>query len=214
MAVFCLLVSLTDLQDVCSAVSDLDCPGVEVSSSVEDLLGLSSSLRDSEYLKDLEEGIPASPEFTVPDSETLPVGLQVSLTTNSPVNSHPVQTPLTSHLPQVNAPSFYIQAAEEPHSSFVVTQLSPNLLSGCIIDSNNASAPAAGLSLTINLNGLLGTMETDKANTGSEDDLEKNTMDFAGDLELDSFPILVRSMSTSRRHSWGVPVSPFNPGRR
>ncbi|XP_040896037.1 rho guanine nucleotide exchange factor 18 isoform X2 [Toxotes jaculatrix] len=39
-------------------------------------------------------------------------------------------------------------------------------------------------------------------------------MDFEGEPDEDSFPILVRSMSTSRRHSWGVPVSPINLGRR
>ncbi|KAG7456749.1 hypothetical protein MATL_G00239150 [Megalops atlanticus] len=34
------------------------------------------------------------------------------------------------------------------------------------------------------------------------------------DSDPESFPILVRSMSTSRRHSWSVPVSPLEPGRR
>ncbi|XP_026013525.1 rho guanine nucleotide exchange factor 18 isoform X2 [Astatotilapia calliptera] len=40
------------------------------------------------------------------------------------------------------------------------------------------------------------------------------SMDFDGEPDLDSFPILIRSMSTSRRHSWGVPLSPINLGRR
>ncbi|MFT7798706.1 rho guanine nucleotide exchange factor 18 isoform X1 [Arapaima gigas] len=34
------------------------------------------------------------------------------------------------------------------------------------------------------------------------------------ELELGTFPLLVRSMSTSRRHSWEVPLSPIEPGRR
>ncbi|XP_051978055.1 rho guanine nucleotide exchange factor 18-like isoform X1 [Xyrauchen texanus] len=34
------------------------------------------------------------------------------------------------------------------------------------------------------------------------------------DSDTENFPILVRSMSTSRRHSWGVPVSPIDLGRR
>ncbi|XP_056303689.1 rho guanine nucleotide exchange factor 18-like isoform X1 [Danio aesculapii] len=34
------------------------------------------------------------------------------------------------------------------------------------------------------------------------------------DLDMDTFPILVRSMSTSRRHSWECPVSPIDLGRR
>ncbi|XP_072516058.1 rho guanine nucleotide exchange factor 18 isoform X2 [Salminus brasiliensis] len=34
------------------------------------------------------------------------------------------------------------------------------------------------------------------------------------DSDPESFPILVRSMSTSRRHSWDVPLSPVDLGRR
>ncbi|XP_070687927.1 rho guanine nucleotide exchange factor 18 [Pempheris klunzingeri] len=205
-------------QDACSVVSDYDCPCVEVSNSVEDLLGLSSSLRDSEYFKDLEGGIlasqsTASPVTTVPESKTVTVGLQVSLNTDSPAINQPVQTSLTTYSPQANAPSaFHIQPAEEPHHNFVVTQFSPKLLPGCVIDGGDLSGPAVGLSLTINLNGLLGSMETTTGIMGSEEVKEDTTMDLDG--ELDSFPILVRSMSTSRRHSWGVPVSPINLGRR
>ncbi|XP_037625436.1 rho guanine nucleotide exchange factor 18 isoform X2 [Sebastes umbrosus] len=204
--------------DACSVVSDYDCPCVEVSSSVEDLLGLSSSLRDSEYFKDLEGGIPASQSTastvtTVPESKTLTVGLQVSLNTDNPAIN---QTSLSTHSPQVAAPSspYYIHPAEELHQNFVVTQLSPKILPGCIIDSGDSSGPAVGLSLTINLNGLLGSMETAKGITGSEEVKEQATMDLDLEPDLDSFPILVRSMSTSRRHSWGMPVSPINLGRR
>lgn len=68
--------------------------------------------------------------------------------------------------------------------------------------------------MTINLNGLLETMETAKGITGSEGVKEQCNMDLDGEPDMDSFPILVRSMSTSRRHSWGVPVSPINLGRR
>ncbi|XP_042372648.1 rho guanine nucleotide exchange factor 18 isoform X2 [Plectropomus leopardus] len=208
-------------QDACSVVSDYDCPGcVELSSSVEDLLAL-SSLRDSEYFKDLEGGTPvsqppASTVTTVPESKTLTAGLQVSLNTDSPAISEPVQTALSTHSPQVNAPSspYYKHPTEELHQNFVVTQLSPKLLPGCIIESGDSSGPAVGLSLTINLNGLLGSMETAKGITGSEEVEEQPSMDLDGETDLDSFPILVRSMSTSRRHSWGVPVSPVNLGRR
>ncbi|XP_042272363.1 rho guanine nucleotide exchange factor 18 isoform X1 [Thunnus maccoyii] len=210
----------TEDQDACSVVSDYDCPGVELSNSVEDLLALNSSLRDSEYFKDLEGGVPASPstatiETTVPESKTLPVGLQVSQNTDSPVINQPVQTSLTTHSTQVNAPSSpsYIEPAE-PQRSFVVSQLSPKLLPGCIIDSGDSSGPAVGLSLTINLNGLLGSMEKVEAITGSEEEKEQTTVDGDEEPDLDSFPILVRSMSTSRRHSWGVPLSPINLGRR
>ncbi|KAI3368754.1 hypothetical protein L3Q82_025742, partial [Scortum barcoo] len=203
--------STNDDQDTCSVVSDYDCPCAEVSNSVEDLLALSSSLRDSEYFKDLEGGIlashiSASPVTAVPGSET----------THSHATKQPAQTSLTTLPPQVNAlsPPYCMHPAEEPHQNFVVTQLSPKVLPGCIIDSGDLSGPAVGLSLTINLNGLLGSMETPKEITGSEEVKEQPSMDLDGEPELDSFPILVRSMSTSRRHSWGVPMSPINLGRR
>ncbi|XP_056234200.1 rho guanine nucleotide exchange factor 18 isoform X2 [Seriola aureovittata] len=210
-----------DDQDACSVVSDYDCPGVEVGGSVEDLLGFSPSLRASEYFKDLEGGIPASQSTastvtTVPESKTLMVDQQVSLNTDPPAINLPLQTSLTALSPQVNAPSppYYIQPAEEPLHSFVVTQLSPKLLPGCLIDSGVSSDPSTELSLTINLNGLLGSVETAKGITGSEAVEEQTTMDFDGEPDEDSFPILVRSMSTSRRHSWGVPVSPIDLRRR
>ncbi|XP_069006634.1 rho guanine nucleotide exchange factor 18 [Embiotoca jacksoni] len=58
-------------------------------------------------------------------------------------------------------------------------------------------------------------METEKPVTGlGEVKDQAMDLDLDGEPELDSFPILVRSMSTSRRHSWGVPVSPINLGRR
>ncbi|XP_054458240.1 rho guanine nucleotide exchange factor 18-like isoform X2 [Anoplopoma fimbria] len=210
-------------QDACSEVSDYDCPCAEVNSSLEDLLCLSSSLRDSEYFKDLEGGIPAaqstaSTVTTNPESNNLTVGFQVCLNTDdNPAINQPVQTSLSTHSAQVNAPSsspFYIHPEEERHKNFVVTQLSPKLLPGCIIDSGDPTGPALGLSLTINLNGLLGSMETEKGITGSEEVTEQATMESDGELDLDSLPILVRSMSTSRRHSWGVPLSPINLGRR
>ncbi|XP_068447221.1 uncharacterized protein [Clinocottus analis] len=213
--------SINKDQDACSVVSDYDCPCADVSSSLENLLGLSSSLRGSEYFRDLEGGIPAaqltpSTVTTVPESKTLTVGLHVPLNSDSPAINQPVQTSLSTHSAQVNALSsspFYSLPAEELHQNFVVTQLNPKLLPGCIIG-GDASGPAVGLSLTINLNGLLGSMESAKGLTESEGVREQLTMDLDGEPDLDSFPILVRSMSTSRRHSWGVPVSPVNLGRR
>lgn len=202
-----------------SVVSDYDCP-CEVSDSVEDLLGLSPSLRDSEYFKDLEEEISASqltgsPATKVPESRALTLGAQASVNSNSPANSQPAQTSLTACAPEVNEapPSYYIRPAEEPHSNFLVDQLYPKL-PGCTSDSGASSGPAAGLDLTISLNGLFGTMEAPNGVSASEEVKEQNSMDLEGELDMDSFPILVRSMSTSRRHSWGVPVSPINLGRR
>lgn len=37
---------------------------------------------------------------------------------------------------------------------------------------------------------------------------------YVDDLDRDSFPILVRSMSTSRRHSSDIPLNPLALGRR
>ncbi|XP_037324974.2 rho guanine nucleotide exchange factor 18 isoform X2 [Pungitius pungitius] len=209
--------SLNKDQDTCSVVSDYDFPCAEVRSSLEDLLGLS---RDSEYLKDLEGGIPAARSTSstvtiVPRSQAPSAGLQVALNSTSAALYEPSQTSLSTHSAHVHAASsspFYIRPAEEPHQNFVVNQLNPKLLPGCIIDSGDSSA--VGLSLTINLNGLLGSMEPARGVTGSGEAKEQPAMEFEGETDLDSFPILVRSMSTSRRHSWGVPVSPINLGRR
>lgn len=206
--------SLTSLwQDACSVVSDYDCPCVEVCSSVEDLQGLSPSLRDSEYFKDLEGGALMSTVTTILENQIQQnLGSPVSLNTNRCALELSERSPLSTLPPQVTLPSFpfYNQPAEEPARSFVVTQVDPKLLPGCIIDSGDAVGPAAGLSLTINLNGLLGSMDTAKPITRQEGAMEQDSVE----TELDSFPILVRSMSTSRRHSWGIPVSPINLGRR
>lgn len=199
------------LQDTCSVVSDYDCPCADVNTSVEDLLGLSSSLRDSEYFKDLEGGNLASQSSASPESNTLTAGLQVSPNNVTPAIDQPARTSLTAHsspLPYSKHP------AEEPHHNFLVTQLSPKLAPGCIIDRSDSLGSAAGLSWRVNLNGLLKTIETPKERTGSEEVKEPPTMDFDGEPDMDSVPILVRSMSTSRRHSWGSPVSPINLGRR
>ncbi|KAG7230735.1 hypothetical protein INR49_019548 [Caranx melampygus] len=64
------------------------------------------------------------------------------------------------------------------------------------------------------MNELLESVEAAKGIMGSEGVKKQTTMDFEGDPDEDSFPILVRSMSTSRRHSWGVPVSPIGLPRR
>lgn len=188
----------TELQDASSVVSDYDCPCAEVSHSVEDLLGL-SSLRNSEFFEDLEGGIPTSQFTTFSESKTKSVDQKVSVKIDSPAISKPVQTANELSLPYL----------EEPRHNFLVTHLSPKLVPGCL--SSDSSDPAAGFSVTINLNGLLETMEPSK---GSEEVKENPTIDIDGEPDEDSFPILVRSMSTSRRHSWGAPLSPINLGRR
>lgn len=176
------------MQDRCSVVSDYDCLAVE--DSVDDL---SSSLAGSQYYKDLEGEIPTSPISTatiVPDHKTLPAS------SHSPV--------FNSHFLPFNAPS-HIVPSEQPKGSYIITQLNPKL-PGCVKDSS------VGVSLTITLNGLQESMES--TNTEIEVGSETGAMGLDGETDMDSFPILVRSMSTSRRHSWGIPVSPINLGRR
>ncbi|XP_061883750.1 rho guanine nucleotide exchange factor 18-like isoform X3 [Entelurus aequoreus] len=104
------------------------------------------------------------------------------------------------------SPSLAPPAEEAPGGTLVVTQLRPSRSPSCVTDS---SGPGVGLSLTIHLNGLLGPMETTE-NTKTK----QNTKHFTAHAEVDSFPGLARSMSTSRRHSWGVPVAPINLARR
>ncbi|XP_054608337.1 rho guanine nucleotide exchange factor 18 isoform X2 [Nothobranchius furzeri] len=208
--------SSSDDQDACSVVSDYDCPFVEENSSVEDLQGLCSSFRDSEFFKDLEGAalIPQTPASTkileckTPQS----AASQLPLNVHGPTSNQHSHTPHTIHLPQANAPSFpsYGQPPEELPHEFVGAQL----LSECVIDSSDSTGLTGDLRSTITLNGLLGSMETVKPKTGLEGVKDQAMMDFDGKPDLDSFPILVRSMSTSRRHSWGVPLSPLNSGRR
>lgn len=195
------------MQDTSSEVSDYDCP-CEVSDSAEDLLGLSPSLRDSEYFKDLEEGIPA-----IPESPGLTPGTQVPVSPDVPVDLQPVQPPLVTRLPSVGKapPSFYIHPPEETHKTPLIPQLRPKS-ADCIADDFGSFGPTFDLS--INLNGLLRMMEAPNGVSGQEAVREEHGVDLEGELEMDSFPILVRSMSTSRRHSWGVPVAPINLGRR
>lgn len=185
-------------QDTLSEVSDYDCP-CEVSDSVEDLRDLSPSLKGSEYFKDLEEGIPSLQFTTVQESLTL--GSQV------PADLRPVWTPLATLSSPVGPLAGCTQPSEEIQEA--LSQLCPKLP-----DYDPVESLGPPLDLTINLNGLLRMMETPNGVSGPKEVKEEHSMDLEGELEMDSFPILVRSMSTSRRHSWGVPVSPINLGRR
>ncbi|XP_061594293.1 rho guanine nucleotide exchange factor 18 isoform X2 [Cololabis saira] len=217
--------STSDDQDTSSVVSDHHCLSVEVSSSVEDLQAFGCSLRDSEYFKDLEGDAPVSQATPSTVTSAVPgpkaqqtVCLQVPLNRDNPTPTPLTQTSLTSlatHSPQIIAPSFpsCIQPAEEIPHSVAVVQFNPGL-PGCIIDSGVSHSPPVEISLTIKLDGQLGSMETVRPLTGIDGAQDQPTMDLDGEPDLDSFPILVRSMSTSRRHSWGVPLSPSTPGRR
>lgn len=170
---------------------------------MEDLLGLSPSLRHSEYFKDLEGGIPSSHLTNVDEAQSLTFEKQV------PSDLQPVQTPPAISFTPVHYPLPHrsIQPAEEIQET--LSQLRPKLL-----DYDAVVSLDPPLDLTIHLNGLLKMMETPNGVSRRDEVKQEHSVDLEGELDLDSFPILVRSMSTSRRHSWGVPVSPINLGRR
>ncbi|XP_061739116.1 rho guanine nucleotide exchange factor 18 isoform X4 [Nerophis ophidion] len=104
------------------------------------------------------------------------------------------------------SPSLAPPAEAAPGGTVVVTQLRPTRSPSCVMDS---TGPGVQLSWTIHLDGLLGAMETTESTK-----TKQNSKRFTGHAEVDSFPGLARSMSMSRRHSWGVPVSPINLARR
>uniref|UniRef100_A0A3P9LNN6 Rho/rac guanine nucleotide exchange factor (GEF) 18b n=1 Tax=Oryzias latipes TaxID=8090 RepID=A0A3P9LNN6_ORYLA len=183
----------SDDQDTSSVVSDYDLPCMEGSSSVEDLLDLSFSLRCSEYFKDLEGDSAASQSPAADPRE--------SENADSPAVNKPSASSVTTGLSPVNAPSF--PSFQQPAQELPFNLKVPHFSAGNPIDSGLS---AAHPSLKTDVNGPLDIKETGQKN--------QPTMDSDGELELDSFPILVRSMSTSRRHSWGVPLSPVNSGRR
>ncbi|XP_024135061.1 rho guanine nucleotide exchange factor 18 isoform X2 [Oryzias melastigma] len=166
---------------------------MEGGSSVEDLLNLSFSLRGSEFFKDLEGD--SSPAADPRESEDA----------DSPAVNKPSASSLTTGFSPVNAPSFpsFQQPAQELPFNFVVPHFIPD---------SSLTAAAAHPSLKTDV--PLEIEEAGRKITQLEERKDRPAMDSDGELDLDSFPILVRSMSTSRRHSWGVPLSPINSGRR
>lgn len=183
---------------------------------MEDLQGLSPSLTDSEYFRDLEGATLTSrtPASTGIKSQQ-PVDSQLLSNTDSPTTDRPTQTSLTTHCTHVDAtPLPFCSQPPEELPSDLVTQLSLELLSGCLLDGGDSADPSLHLNLTLTPNGQLGSLETVKPTTGLEGIKDQAMMDLDGEPDLDSLPILVRSMSTSRRHSWGIPLSPISSDRR
>ncbi|XP_048038677.1 rho guanine nucleotide exchange factor 18 isoform X3 [Megalobrama amblycephala] len=140
-------------------------------SSEEDLLDLCSSLRDSEYFRDLQLGSTDQPDvqlpfLTAPDKGPTPLVPPVS---TSESGSRQDSTEFHTHqLDQIDHTGIF--AGGEAMDRLVA-----------IRSSEYQDYPE---------------FEQDE------------------DSDSDNFPILVRSMSTSRRHSWEAPVSPIDLGRR
>ncbi|XP_076879925.1 rho guanine nucleotide exchange factor 18 isoform X2 [Brachyhypopomus gauderio] len=148
---------------------NFECSGQD--SSVEDLLDLNSSLRDSEYFRDLHAG---------PGVDLSPSENQLSILI-TPVSESQDTPPLFTH--PVPSCDLY-----HPQRSEMVSQSHGNI---------DLLADQAD------------TVAVDPAVCADEPGLK-----LEGDPSMESFPILVRSMSTSRRHSWDVPLSPIDLGRR
>nr|XP_046156088.1 rho guanine nucleotide exchange factor 18-like isoform X1 [Oncorhynchus gorbuscha] len=172
--------------------SDYENPSLDedVDSSVEDLLGLSCSFIDSNYYKDHQgvHSVSAAPE-TSPSTLGFPSRYRDSPQHSSQLHPNPHPYPY---------PYQETENKSIPHHTIVVTQFNPNLLqSGSAMDGYNSESvdPVGVVTTMVNLNG-----------PGGQGDMM--------DSDRESFPILIRSMSTSRRHSLGMPMSPIDLGRR
>lgn len=141
-------------------------------SSEEDLLDLCSSLRDSEYFRDLQLG-----SIEPPDTRLL-------------VLTAPVSAPLVP-------PAFTPESGSRQNS----TEFNTHQLFQTDLTVISTGGEAMDRLVAIR------NSEQKEFQDCPESDQDE-------DSDTDNFPTLVRSMSTSRRHSWGVPVSPIDLGRR
>ncbi|KAK6313700.1 hypothetical protein J4Q44_G00151590 [Coregonus suidteri] len=166
--------------------SDYENPSLDedVDVSVVDLMGLSCSSTDSNYYKD-HQGVHSV--SAAPETSPPALGFPGRYRDSPQHSSQPNPHPYQE-----------TENRSIPHRTIVVTQFNPNLLqSGGAMDGYNSESvdPLVVVSTMVNLNGPRG---------------QGDVMD----SDPESFPILVRSMSTSRRHSCGMPLSPINLGRR
>ncbi|XP_043078480.1 rho guanine nucleotide exchange factor 18 isoform X3 [Puntigrus tetrazona] len=139
-------------------------------SSEEDLLDLCSSLRDSEYFRDLQLGSAEPPD---------------------------TQLPVLS----ISAPSVPPASTSEIGSRQTSTEFNTHQLFQT--DDTVISTGGEAMDRLVAIR-----------NSEPKDFQDYPESDQDEDSDTDNFPILVRSMSTSRRHSWEVPVSPIDLGRR
>ncbi|XP_067252524.1 rho guanine nucleotide exchange factor 18 isoform X2 [Chanodichthys erythropterus] len=140
-------------------------------SSEEDLLDLCSSLRDSEYFRDLQLGSIDQPDVQLPFLTAPDKG----------------PTPL---LPPVSTSE---SGSRQDSTEFHTHQLDQ-------IDHTGIFAGGEAMDRLV----AIRSSEYQDYPEFEQDE----------DSDSDNFPILVRSMSTSRRHSWEAPVSPIDLGRR
>lgn len=156
-------------------------------SSAEDLLNLDASLRDSEFYKDLQ------PE-PVSSSQPPPTTVSIVIT---PVGEHPLSP--TLHVYQIVDQGSYPEPAVAAASySQLPWHFSSNMEQQ---SSDSGEQPTVTVNTTVQLGDTMAP-EVPKYN------------DSPHDSDPDNIPMLVRSMSTSRRHSWEAPISPIDLGRR
>ncbi|XP_062411827.1 rho guanine nucleotide exchange factor 18 isoform X2 [Sardina pilchardus] len=180
--------SLTEEQSPSSTESDYENPGQDVDSSTEDLLNLDASLRDSEFFRDLQ---PEPVTSQGPPTTALSIVI-------TPVGEHTLNP--TLHVYQIVDQGS--RTTDPAASSY--GQLNWQFSSNMEQQHSDAEEPT----VTVNTTVQLGDPEAPEAPTASE------PLDYSDPENPDNIPMLVRSMSTSRRHSWGTPVSPIDLGRR
>ncbi|XP_031431015.1 rho guanine nucleotide exchange factor 18 isoform X2 [Clupea harengus] len=183
--------SLTEEQSPSSTESDYENPGQDVDSSAEDLLNLNSSLRGSEFFRDLQ------PEPIT--SQTPPTAVSIVIT---PVGEHSLSP--TLHVYQIVDKGSY-QGPVASNYSQLPWQFSSSM--------ENQQSDSEQPTVTVNTTVQLG----DPGDPEAQEALEAPEGPEAPELhdsDPDNIPMLVRSMSTSRRHSCGLPVSPIDLGRR
>ncbi|KAG9350664.1 hypothetical protein JZ751_024553 [Albula glossodonta] len=174
--------TMTEEKDASSPESDYEDPNLEVDSSLDDILCLGSSLRGTEFFRDLEGGDVGQVEirFSAP-----------RLARSSPVSTHHLSPGMHFHH---TANSSSCPGSLSSHDSPAHTPPMYPATGSMDVQQSEAKVPTAPNDPPVHL--------TDPGGGRG------------GDSDPESFPILVRSMSTSRRHSWEVPVSPLDPGRR
>ncbi|KAL2089631.1 hypothetical protein ACEWY4_014319 [Coilia grayii] len=180
-------VFFTEEQSPSSTESDYENPRQEVESSAEDLLDFNPSLRDSEFFRDLHPDHTASK--TAP-----PTALSIVIT---PVGEHSLSP--TLHVYQIVDQG---SRPEPPVTSNYCQAVPPWQISSSSSSSNmeNQHGDSEQPTVTVNTMVQLGDPEAPQ--------------EHLSDSDPDNIPMLVRSMSTSRRHSWEVPISPIDLGRR
>ncbi|XP_063057159.1 rho guanine nucleotide exchange factor 18 isoform X2 [Engraulis encrasicolus] len=192
--------SLTEEQSPSSTESDYENPGEqEVASSSEDLLDFNPSLRDSEFFRDLhpppDHTATAQTHKKAPPTPTTALSIVIT-----PVGEHSLSP--TLHVYQIVDQG---GSGPEPPVTSALCQAAAAAAPWHFSSSNssnmeNQHGDSEQPTVTVNTTVQLGDPE--------------EPHQYLSDSDADNIPMLVRSLSTSRRHSWDAPISPIDLGRR